>query len=35
MDVTLRTRRLTLRQPNPGDAARIARLMNNFQLPAI
>jgi len=30
MDVTLETRRLLLRQPRPTDAARIARLINNF-----
>ena len=32
MDVTLRTRRLILRQPVSADAARIARLMNNFRV---
>jgi RimJ/RimL family protein N-acetyltransferase len=32
MDVTLRTRRLTLRQPHPDDVARVARLMNNFRV---
>jgi len=32
MDVTLRTRRLTLRQPRPDDAMRIAGLMNNFRV---
>ena len=30
MDVTLETRRLVLRQPRPDDAARTARLLNNF-----
>jgi RimJ/RimL family protein N-acetyltransferase len=30
MDVTLETRRLILRQPRPDDAARTARLLNNF-----
>jgi RimJ/RimL family protein N-acetyltransferase len=30
MDVTLRTRRLLLRQPQPTDATRTARLLNNF-----
>ena len=32
MDVELRTARLTLRQPRPSDAARTARLLNNFQV---
>lgn len=32
MDVTLETRRLTLRQPHPDDAPRIARLLNNFRV---
>jgi RimJ/RimL family protein N-acetyltransferase len=30
MDVTFSTRRLTLRQPRPDDAPRLARLLNNF-----
>ena len=30
MDVTLQTKRLTLRQPRPEDAARTARFLNNF-----
>lgn len=32
MDVALSTRRLILRQPKPDDAARIARLLNNFRV---
>ena len=32
MDVALRTRRLTLRQPSPDDAPRIARFLNNFRV---
>ena len=30
MDVSLRTRRLTLRQPQPSDAERLALYLNNF-----
>ena len=32
MDVELRTPRLLLRQPRPGDAPRIARFLNNFRV---
>lgn len=32
MDVELRTTRLRLRQPQPGDAPRLARLLNNFRV---
>ena len=32
MDVTLTTRRLTLRQPRQDDAPRIARFLNNFRV---
>ena len=30
MDVSLKTRRLTLRQPLPSDAERLARFLDNF-----